>query len=81
MTSHTRDLIDVLLGDERDIVLPSLTREELIAMGDEPALAEGEDELWWQAQGDEVREALVTACHRGLVARQPQAPIGEPGAA
>ncbi len=70
MTAHTRDLIDVVLGDERDIALPSLTREELIAMGDEPALAEAEDELWWQAQSDEVREALVTACHRGLVARQ-----------
>jgi hypothetical protein len=68
MTS-ARDLIDVVLGDAQDISLPSLTREELVAMGDEPMLAEAEDELWWQAQSDEVREALVGASHRGLVAR------------
>jgi hypothetical protein len=57
--------------------LPRLTREELFALGDEPVLADVEDQTWWDGIGEESRSELVTAAQRGLVARDLVRPNGD----
>ena len=50
-------------------LLPSLTREELVALGDTPVLQSADDEIWWAALGEQARAAVVAAARRSLVAR------------
>ena len=49
--------------------LPRLTREELVALGDQPALVDAEDHAWWQGLASTQREQVVESAWRGLLAR------------
>jgi hypothetical protein len=49
--------------------LPRLTREELVALGDQPALVDAEDHAWWEGLDAQQREQVVEGAWRGLLAR------------
>ena len=49
--------------------LPRLTREELVALGDEPALVDAEDHAWWQGLDAAQRQQVAESAWRGLLAR------------
>lgn len=49
--------------------LPRLTREELVALGDQPALVDADDHAWWAGLGATQREQVVESAWRGLLAR------------
>lgn len=49
--------------------LPRLTREELVALGDQPALVDAEDQAWWDGLDPAQREQVVESAWRGLLAR------------
>jgi hypothetical protein len=49
--------------------LPRLTREELVALGDQPALVDAEDQAWWQGLDEKQRSQVVEGAWRGLLAR------------
>jgi hypothetical protein len=58
-----------LLGSAGDAKLPSLTRDELFALGDRPALGHAEDDLWWAELDSEARDLVAETAQRGLIAR------------
>lgn len=68
MSDLSQAVLD-LLGAAGDARLPSLTRDELFALGDEPALAHGEDERWWAALDTPSRSLVAETAQRGLIAR------------
>jgi len=59
-----------LLDGADDVTLPTLTREELVALGDAPVLADGADAQWWTGLDADARQLVVQAAQRGLVARR-----------
>ena len=63
-----RGLVDAVLAGE-DGRLPSLTREELIALGDNPVLRSAEDDAWWAGLDEAAQVAVLFTARRGLVAR------------
>lgn len=75
MTHATSDVDDTaravldILAAPGDGTLPSLTREELFTLSDEPVLAHGADRQWWQSLSDDGRELVAQTAQRGLVAR------------
>jgi hypothetical protein len=63
------EIVPRLLAATGDVALASLTREELLALGDQPVLAQTGDQQWW-AGLSETEQALVRAtAERGLWAR------------
>lgn len=58
-----------LIAHEGSALLPSLTREELRALGDQPMLTDVEDERWWAELSEDARGPVVECAQRGLVAR------------
>lgn len=58
-----------LLGETGDADLPSLTREELRGLGDDPLFANAADDLWWEQLPEAAVEPVLEAAQRGLVAR------------
>jgi len=52
-----------------DRVLPTLTREELRALEDEPVVALVEEDRWWSSLPDAERTQIRAAAARGLLAR------------
>lgn len=71
-TERTRDLGEAvlrLLGESGDARLASLTREELVSLGDSPVLADAGDEEWWARLEPAVRQGVLQTAQRGLVAR------------
>lgn len=63
-----RIVLDIL-AEPGDGTLPSLTREEMFALSDEPVLAHGGDRTWWDGLDDVGRELVQQTAQRGLVAR------------
>ena len=61
-------ILDLLAGDG-DAALPSLTREDLRALGDQPMLAHAGDEQWWSSLDQRSRELVAETAQRGLIAR------------
>jgi hypothetical protein len=49
--------------------LPRLTREELVALGDQPALVDADDQAWWDDLDETQRGQVVEGAWRGLLAR------------
>lgn len=85
MAAVTTEPIDLstavlaLLGEHGDASLPSLTREELRALGDRPVLGHGGDDAWWDGLDEPARRLVVETAQRGLIARELiQAAEGEP---
>lgn len=58
-----------LLADSGDVGLPALTREEFRALGDEPVLADAEDERWWSELDEPARRLVAETAQRGLLVR------------
>lgn len=58
-----------LLGPVGDIALPALTREDLLALSDDPVLAHAGDAAWWGALDDVARELVLQTAQHGLIAR------------
>jgi hypothetical protein len=57
------------LAAQPDVRLPSLTREELYALGDQPVLADAGDVHWWQALDQTTQEVVAESAQRSLIAR------------
>lgn len=58
-----------LLDSGGDALLPPLTREELIVLGDDPVLRHSHDELWWEGLDEGRRDLVREVALRALVAR------------
>lgn len=58
-----------LLATDGDHQLPSLTREELYALGDQPVLADAADVRWWDGLSQHARDLVAETAQRGLIAR------------
>lgn len=58
-----------LLAAVRDVKLPSLTREELFALDDAPALIHAEDQRWWDSLDAAGQSLVVDTAQRGMIAR------------
>lgn len=68
MSDLAQVVVDLLAVDG-DVLLPSLTREELHTLGDQPVLAHAGDEQWWSSLGQASRELVADTAQRGLIAR------------
>lgn len=65
----TSALVRSILDGPSDGTLPSLTREELFTLSDEPVLGHGGDTQWWQQLDAAGQELVMQTAQRGLVAR------------
>ncbi len=71
------------MGDQtkaQDRGLPTLTREELRALEDEPVIELIEEQRWWSGLDDERRTEVRAAALRSLLARDLVWPSGEDAA-
>jgi hypothetical protein len=57
------------LGEEQFVRYPSLTRDELISIGDQPMLHDAEDLAWWDGLDEGTRAQVRATAQRGLLAR------------
>jgi hypothetical protein len=67
--ASARRRVQELLAAGDDVHLPALTREELFALGDAPALVHAGDQQWWDALGPAERELVAATAQRSLIAR------------
>jgi len=64
-----RESVLRLLAPAGDVQLPSLSREELFALGDCPALAHTDDQKWWDGLSGSEQVLVRGTAERGLLAR------------
>lgn len=81
--ARAQRLMDDALNRGR-VELPTLTREELAALGalDVGAIRDGEEISWWTGMDEDMRQAVAVAAIRGLGARglldlAPRQPAGD----
>lgn len=58
------------LQDTGSYDLPSLTREELVVLGDDPVLRHSHDELWWAGLDERAQQLVRETALRSLIAHQ-----------
>jgi hypothetical protein len=68
VTDALEALLDDLDGHE-SVPYPSLTRDELLSLGDEPLLLDTDDVEWLDRLSPGTRAEVVATAQRGLVAR------------
>ena len=58
--------------------LPTLTREELLSLGDLPAFGDADDLAWWGGLSSETRDEVAAGAQRGLLGRRLIGPDADP---
>lgn len=56
-------------ADRPFVAYPSLTRDELFALGDSPLFVDTDDAAWWGGLAEDTRPEVLASAQRGLLAR------------